>query len=591
MKDKHPQAAHRSGSLARKILGKNPRTSAIMITIIVTLCLIFGFSKEAIQRYEDALRKGLGIGAEEGCPAGWVSYQHEVIGIGFCYPESWGNVRTEPKEPVTRLADLLEDYADGENEYRDSFLILFDNNEDITLQVFNENYNGERYAGDPAATGFTDNIGVLRETGAICDYEKDYSYKGNYEARIKETYAECGSGIKTAITDTQETSNERIDTSVLESLAYARLANGYFDHVLVDYVYGDTIKLGTEYGSIASMLPVLGMSEEQFGEKQDDFTAFAGSIEAFAPEERARAEFEPAEGEDERITAIRRYYYLIASGKLEEAYAMKSDGENYEDFSRSYEDALSARPYDFEDKGGNVFSFLLKYQDHNEREREYEVKMEASGGKLKTISVRDAAAGSVSYGEYSASVTEKEGRKYVILRKGEEETIVDEGSDYGAEAKAAGFGESFSGLAFSPDGRYLMYSSHDYEYLGSSVYDIEGKKSLMEIPGTKVGEGFGFTPDGRYFFFCASAGMIGGDPGKVYSVPGFEQVFDAAADGSDSYLANSCTYDAERKAIIFTASDTMDVSIPQRREAIIFTASGMDAMMPRDKEAVFETEK
>jgi hypothetical protein len=539
-----------------------------MILIIVIFCFVFSFSKETMQRYEDAIRKGLGIKAEEGCPAGWVSYRHEVIGIGFCYPGEWGNVKTEPKEPVTRLADLLEDHVADENGYRDSFLILFDNNEDITLRVFNENYGGERYAGDPSATDFVDNIGVLKATAAICNYEKNYDYKRNYEVRIKETYAECGNGIKTAINDTQETSNERIDTSVLESFAYAKIANGYFDHVLVDYVYGDTIKLGTEYDSISSLLPVLGISEEQFEEKEDDFTAFVKSIEAFVPERISQADFKADEGEDERITMIRRYYYLIEGGKLEEAYAMRIDGESYEDFVRSYEDALSARPHDFEDKGENAFSFLLRYQDHNAREKEYEVGAKIVDGKIGMISIEEVADESVSYGEYSASVTKRGEKEYLILRKGEEETIVDESSDYSAEAKASGFGESFSDVAFSPDGRYLMYSSSDYEYGGSSVYDIAGKKVVMEIPGAEVGSGFGFTPDSRYFYVCASPGMFEGDSGTVFSVPGFEQVFDATAADSDKYSTDSCAYDTQRNAIIFTASDPMDAIMPQSRETV-----------------------
>lgn len=539
-----------------------------MILIIVIICFAFSFSKETMRGHEDVIRKGLDIKAEGECPDGWMSYRHEVVGISFCYPAEWGSVKTEPKEPVTRLADLLEDYAASENEYRDSFIVLFDNNEDIALRVFNENYGGERYAGNPTATGFVDNISVLKENAAICNYEKNYAYKGNYEVRIKETYAECGSGIKTAINDTQEASNERIDTSVLESFAYAKLANGYFDHALINHVYGDIIKLGKEYDGIDAMLPDLGIGKEEFDREEDDFTAFVKSIKAFVPEERIHADFRAAEDEDGRITSIREYYYLIGSGRLEEAFAMNGDGGNYEDFVKRYEDAYVAEPYDFEDKGENMFSFSVRYQDHNEMEKEYPVKMEAAEGKLRTISVEESTDEQVFAGEYSASVAKRGEKEYVILRKGEEETIVDEGSNYSAEAKASGFGESFSDVAFSPDGRYLMYSSSDYEYLTSSIYDIVEKKIVMEVPGTEVGNSFGFTPDGRYFYLCASSGIYEGDAGKAFSVPGFEQVFDAKKDGGKSYLTNMCAYDAQRNAIIFTASDPVDESMAKSREAV-----------------------
>ncbi len=568
MKDTLPEGADRTGSLAKKILGKNPRVSAMMILAIVLFCFVFSFSKETMRNYEAALRRGLGMEAEGGCPAGWVSYRHEVIGIGFCYPAEWGNVKTEPKEPVTRLADLLEDYANGDNGYRDSFFILFDNNPDVRMRVFNENYAGERYAGDPAGTSFVDNIGTLKATAAVCNYEKNYGYKGDCDVRIKETYAECGNGIKTAINDTQETSNERIDTSVLESFAYAKLVNGYFDHAFAEYVYGNAIQPGKEYGGIDEILPDLGIGKEEFGRKEDDFTAFVKSIEAFVPGEKAPAEFKMVPGEDPRITLIRRYYHLIRSGNLEEAYALKSDQGSFEDFVSFYEDAYIAEPHNFEDKGENRFSFLMKYQDHNEREREYRVRMEAAEGEIRTISVEESTDEQVFAGEYSASVTERSEKEYVILRKGEEETIVDEGSNYSAEAKASGFGESFSDVAFSPDGRYLMYSSSDYEYLASSIYDIAEKKIVMEVPGTEVGNSFGFTPDGRYFYLCASPGIYEGDAGKAFSVPGFEQVFDAKKDGGKSYLTNMCAYDAQRNAIIFTASDPVDESIAKSREAV-----------------------
>lgn len=561
-----PEEKDRSGSLVRKIWGNNPRVSAMMVMVIVTLCFVLGFSKETMQNYEAVLRKGLGMESGEGCPAGWVSYRHDVVGVSFCYPGEWGDVKIEPKEPVTRLADLLEDHAGTEDGYRDSFLILFGNNEDIAIRVFNENYGGEKYAGDPTATGFVDNIGVLKETAKVCNYEKNYGYKGNFAVRIKETYAECGNGIKTVINDTQETSNERIDTSVLESFAYAQLSNGYFDHMLINLAYGDTVKLGTEYASIDSLLPVLGLEKGDFKKKEGDFTTFVRSITAFAPKAESRAEFAAAEGEDGRVTLIRRYYHLIESGRLGEAFTLKEDGGNFEDFAKTYEDAYVAEAHDFSDSGGDVFSFAVRYQDHNEPAKEYAVRMAVSGGKLRTISVEETAAESVSYGGYTALVAEKEGKEYLLLRKGKDETVVDAGSDYSAEAKAAGFGEKFSGLAFSADGRYLLYSSRDYEYGGSCVYDVEGKKGVMEIPGAEIGSGFGFTPDGRYFYFCTSAGMVGGDPGKVYTVPGFEQVFDAARGGSDKYLVHSCSYDEARKAIIFTATDPGEESLPKSVE-------------------------
>jgi hypothetical protein len=572
MKIKKTKAAGKidsRSSLNGKIPGKNPRASAIMIFIIVISCFALGFSKETIKKYEDVFRRGkglLGIEAEDACPEGQTFYRHDVIGLSFCYPAEWGRVRMVPKETVTRLEGLLKDFA-ADSGYQNSFFILFDNNRKASIRIFNDAYEGAKYTGYPS-DGFVDDIGALKKSGNICDYKKDFHGWGNYEVRISEKYTDCSDGIKTAISDTQEFSNETIDGSVLESFAYKKLSNGYFDHMLLVYAYGDIIRVGKEYNSVESILPAIDLSEEDFNKEKKDFKTFVESIRTFAPQAPARNDFEAAEGEDARITLIRKYYYLLAAGKFEEAYALEFEGRKYEDFLRQYENVYAAEPYDFENAAGDEFSFLVKYQDHNEPEKEYRVRMAVIEGKLRTISAEELREEEVSFGEYTAYVAERGGSKHIILKKGEEEIIIAKGSDNDAEARAAGLGTSFSNIRFSPDGKYFLYDTSDDEFISGTLYDIENRRKIMEIPGTEKRNGFDFTPDGKYFFYCASAGSYGEDPGKVLLIPELQQVFDAAGSGSDGYMKNFCYYNQEKNAIVFTASDPIEEDLPASRETV-----------------------
>lgn len=178
---------------------------------------------------------------------------------------------------------------------------------------------------------------------------------------------------------------------------------------------------------------------------------------------------------------------------------------------------------------------------------------------------RQAHEGQARFGAYTAFSEMRGGKEFLILKKGEEETIVDEGTEYNEQQKAAGFSESFADIKFSPQGNYLLYSASDYEMLGSFLYDIKSGKQVMQMVGARVGEGFDITPDEKYLYACVGNGFYEGVPGQVYSLPDSKQVFDAAQQ-EKGYMDYACSYDAKQNAIVFAMDSPFEESQPQTKE-------------------------
>ncbi|MDD3006481.1 MAG: hypothetical protein PHX30_02785 [Candidatus Pacebacteria bacterium] len=545
----------------QKILGKSPFTSAVIIFFIVISCLLLGFSKETIQRYEDIIiRKGQELfGTQEKIPCedGWIFYKHDVIGISFCHPEEWGNVITEPKESVTRLDGLLDEFTSEENYYYNSFSIGFDKNESVSLRLFNESYGGERYPNSNAVRyGYVDNITDLKTSGDVCDYKMDFNYVWEQEGKINETCPICDEGIKTTIVDKQERFGKEVYSDMLESFAYLPLNNGYFNHVLSTYTYGSTVQLEQKFDNIDMFLSQVKRTKEDFEKEKASFTVFAKSFKAFVPEKKVQAAFETPSGEDARVIAIRKYYYLLEGGKFEEAYTMKAeDGKGtYEEFLSQYKDVNIAQPYDFKNIGGDDFYFLVRYQDHNKLETKYGIKMAIADGKIKTTFVEHFRGDEVTSGAYSAFAVERGKRSYLILKKGEVETIVDEGdAQYDSDFSNLDKVKRYTEIKFSPSGNYLLFTYTGYEWSASHIYNINSGKLSEGFLGSQVSDNFDVTPDEGYFFVCRPGGFDSTLPGEVYALPSVEKVFEAAP-GNEAYVDSSCGYDADQKAVIFSLS-------------------------------------
>lgn len=546
---------------AQKVLGGKPIFTIISVFVIVVLCILFSFSKETIERYQDAvLRKGqelFGLQGKDPCAQGWSLYEQDVVGLSFCYPSNWGSAYTEPKSPITRLSGLLDEYTTEGSEDRSSFTLRFKEKEDIVLRFFNEDYGGERYPNSYAEKyGFIDNIPKLKASGNICDYKMDFNHTWEYEGRINETYTQCTDGIKTAIVDDQEYFEKEVHSDRLQSFVYRRLQNGYFDHLLIIKTYGSTTQLDEKFDEMGALLSKIPVAEERFASEQSDFKIFIASINTFIPPKAPQREFLESEADDPHTYPIRKYFYLIEAGRLSEAYLLRTEEGrgDFEDFTGQYKDVYIAHPQDFRDEGNGVFYFRLDYEDHNEPVRKFGVRMTVVDGKLKVGKTEEFIGEPAAWGDYTAFAVERDGRMQLILKKGGEEKVIDEGdAHYQEDFSNLSDVKGFPQVKISQSGKYLIYAVSGYEWVTSYLYDIVAGKELGHFLGVTLDNGLQLTPDESFIYACRSAGFDGILPGEVYSLPSMDKVFDASQ-GNGAYTESKCRYDDSQRAVIFSLS-------------------------------------
>ena len=266
--------------------------------------------------------------------------------------------------------------------------------------------------------------------------------------------------------------------------------------------------------------------------------------------------------DDASITAIKEYYALLESQKLEEAYAMRVvDGVSAEEFRGWYQDVEYARPENFKDAGEGVYDFTVAYKDKDAAEKTYGVRMAVSEGRLSTVSSTEFEAVSAEYGEYRAYSAVRGDKNYLVLAKGGEETILDVG-DYSKQSINEAFNEEFADLKFSSKGNYILYDMRGYESTVGKAYGIKTGKTLR-IPGVAVGDGFDITPDENYLYACLGIGMDSGIQGEVYAADSFKKVFDAG-DQNLSYMNVECSYDEAENAVVFMQSEPNGEGNPTR---------------------------
>jgi hypothetical protein len=384
MEETTPQGSSKKKRMRgwQKTVGGKPIFTIISVFVIVILCLLLSFSKETIQHYQDAfVKKGqdlLGLSGAGPCEAGWSFYEQDVIGVSFCYPQEWGKVILEPKNPVTRLTGLLDEFGEEGSSSRNRFSLRFEENPKISFNFFNDKYGGEFYPNSYAEKyGYVDNIDKLKGSAKVCEYKLDFNHTWEYEGRINETFAECDGTVKTAIIDRQEYFEKEVHSAQLKSFAFRKLQNGYFDNLLISYTYGSTMQSEEKFANIPALLGTISVSPEDYARQQSDFRKLVAGMKTFLPPKAPEPVFLESEADDARTYPIRRYYYLIQAGKLSEAYLLKAEEgrESYEEFVKHYKDAYMAAPYGFQDKGGDSFYFFFDYEDHNEPKETYGVQM------------------------------------------------------------------------------------------------------------------------------------------------------------------------------------------------------------------------
>ncbi len=534
------------------------------------------------------------------CPENWEQYSHDVIGIKFCYPQEWGEPSTSPIKNITRISNMEEEFEIQNIYYRNALDIAFGENNEIHIMLFNDQYNGKSDANinEPAIyyeSGATGDAVNLRNNGNICDYKIGYDYRYNQEMKtdaLKTIYSNCANGVKSVLTKNKEFFDfgnfGTLYTYDLRLLSFKKLANGYFDNVLISRKIDGANQIQEELSTLDEFFDgekttnveegVPTKSREQFEQELKEFEKFIKTIIAYKPVPKIQKEFEEISGEDSNITAIRKYYWFLSNGNLDEAYKMRSSVNNvsFEKFQEWYENIYDAKPYDLKKKDSGIYQFYVEYQDHNKPKTKCRVEMSIDeNDKLKSVSSAQFLTEVVSFEKYSAYAYKKEDKNYMILAEGEKEKIIDQGS--------ANFDQTYSNIEevkffydprFSPKGNYLVYSVGGYEWSFDYIYDLKLRKESMNSYYGNLN----FTPNEDYVYKCASAGMDSA-VGDIYKVPDFKIVYNVFSNPENNkYLSINCDYEPETESIVFWlgdyAEDKKDIkkkikySLKEKREEV-----------------------
>jgi len=268
------------------------------------------------------------------------------------------------------------------------------------------------------------------------------------------------------------------------------------------------------------------------------------SLEPVLLQERS---FEIIEVEDLNIEMIRKYYFEIAKGNLENAYNMyQNKNVSFETYEEWYKDIITINPIDFEKLTDNRYQFKVELQDNNQKQKLYHVVMEVDGQKIIPISSKEIVAGPISFENVTAFITQKQVgiysfKTYLMLSKNGKYQVLDD------ELSFDGAGKRFFGpLEFSPDGNYLISPIAGYEWRGANIYDVKNKKRVLELSIPLITN---FTSNEKYFFACALNELGGEYYAKIYSVPDFEEIYDLSIREGQYNISVDCGYNEDEHII------------------------------------------
>lgn len=513
------------------------------------------------------------------CQKDWEEYHQDTFGIAFCYPIEWGKPTTDPIKNITNISNMKETFETQNIYYENALNINFEKNNQIHIRLFNNQYSGksQRDINEPTTyyeSGTTDDVVSLRNGGSICNYKIGYNYAWNNEMEInpdtlKTIYSDCANGVKVALTENKEFFNfdniGALYTYDLKLLSFKKLTNGYFDNVLASRTIDRANQIHEELGTLDEFFSgnkttvvengVPTKTKEQFSQEQEEFEQFTNTITAFRPVPKTQSEFKQISGEDQNLTTIRRYYWLVASGKLDESYTMYSQKPaDFAKYQEWYKNVIKADPRDFKNKGDNSYEFYVDYQEHNNTPTIYHVTMQVVNNQLKTIASEEITSEIVSFGPYTAFTKNIDDQNYIVLTENEKEIIIDKaGNNF--EKQGIGQVKIFHDPEFSPSGRYLKYIAGGWEWSGSFIYDVKEKKQVVSMDGP---EKFGFTEGDKYAYGCMSPGM-GGGTGVVFSLLDGKKVFDISDQKElEQYTNFDCEYVKDKNHIIFTLKQELN---------------------------------
>jgi hypothetical protein len=478
-------------------------------------------------------------------PAGWKSYKNDILGISFYYPSEWGDPYTKPSRTLTDLAKINEKYKDTGSHFDFAVEINFLREETPIISIYNEKYEGKLYPNAYAYRfGPIDNFLEMEKSGNICNYKIKFDHRPSYGGTIDEVYSKCSNKVKTYITRNMEIYDNGtlvLYNYALKDSSFVKLQNGYFDNAFIDYFYS-AMQTSNDKMDLQDLLKEVN---ENYQKDKENFVFFVNSINASKPVPPREKSFQIIKGEDPNITIIRKYYFEITKGNLQNAYNMYQDKKvGFETYKEWYKDTLMANPVEFEKIGDNRYQFKVQFQDNNQEQELYRVIMEVNKEKIIPISSEEIITNPISFGNITAFVKQRQSKTYLVLSENGKEQILDQGSASPLDWEG---GPVISGpLEFSPEGNYLISDVYGWEWGGTNIYDIKNKKRVLEISSPFIAS---FTPNEKYFFACAQNDFSGEYYSTVYSVPDFKEIYNALT--GEYYTNIDCEYDKDKQVIRF----------------------------------------
>lgn len=476
-------------------------------------------------------------GGNDQVEAGWIKYQNDVLGIEFIYPESWGEVSTSPSRNITHLSSINKDFLDSENnDYRYMVKLTFSNQYSISFDFINNLFPGS-YELD------VNSFQKLLKTGDICQYQINTENSHGYS----EKYNNCKDNVKNTLIF-YDSSKDYYNYSI-KQFFYKKLNNNYFDNLLIK----NSVASYQSNESNLNFDQVLQKDKYQkAGEKlMSDFEKTVNSIKVFSPPSPTQIVFQ--ENEDGNINTIRKYYYLLATQKLSEAYNMYANKNiSFEKFNDWYNQVFYTNVYNIKSINSNKYQFNVDIYEENEPISKYLVLMEVSNNKINTLYSEEILSDEVKFGEYSAYIRLKSGKNEVVLAKNGIQKVIDSGdNDWENKMSTTMF---FDDPKFSPKGTYLIYYTVGWEWGSSIFYDIaKNKKIDIDLSYADIF----LTDDEKYLLSCTSAGIGSGVSAIIYSTPNFnvKKDFKSIIETFASPMQSKCSYSKEKSEFTIIITD------------------------------------
>jgi hypothetical protein len=564
-------------------MSKNKIVITVIVILVITITGFFYFKKFSSQISKidnpnnvnkSVADKNENISKKKSCESGWNYYRQDVLGIEFCYPQSWGEPKTDPIEKLTRISQMEKDFKQLNIYYNNAIKIVFDSNsseigagfKEIKFFIFNDKYSiTDRQSYDYYYDGTAGNVTNLAKNDNVCsykiEYDDRYNKRGSASDSISTIEDSCSNGVKMFLSENREGFSYTYD---LHFFAFKKLKNEYFNNALISYPFDVANQVREKISSLDDFFNtkmttdvVDGLpkkNKDQLSEEKATFEKFVASISSFNPVEKGETKFETVAGENPDMTLIRKYYWFLENGKLSDAYAISTGGaKDFSEYQTWYGNIYAAKPQQINKTGEHIYEFYVDYQDHNNPETKYHVIMDVNGNKIDTQLAEEITSDEVKSGNNIVFTKKKSGKNYVILNKNGKEIIVDQGiSDYNNEYSNIGEVKHFGNIKFSPSGKYMMYGMSGWEWGVRYVYDISREKNVLDDVESDVLE---FSPDEKYLFSCSSAGMASGPGGKIYRIPDFgkpmyeipQEMF--KIDSSTEYLNVDCSYDSASNSV------------------------------------------